>query len=102
MTDTSQARRRWFEHNAARGEISVLGRGFRLPRNRGARIALGVSFVLLGLLGFLPILGYWMVPVGLLILSQDFAMVRRWRRSFDVWLGRRRHRRKIQDGAPGV
>ena len=61
-----------------------------------------MAFVFLGLLGFLPILGYWMVPVGLIILSQDFATVRRWRRSFEVWLGRRRSRRKGQEGAPGA
>ena len=102
MTDTTQARRRWFEHDGARGEITVLGRKFRLPRNRATRIALGMAFVFLGLLGFLPILGYWMVPVGLIILSQDFATVRRWRRSFEVWLGRRRSRRKGQEGAPGA
>jgi hypothetical protein len=60
-----------------------------LPRSRILRIALGVVLVLGGLLGFLPILGLWMVPLGLLVLSVDIPRVRRWRRRFAVWFSRR-------------
>ncbi|MGF0540569.1 hypothetical protein ACQQ2Q_21445 [Agrobacterium sp. ES01] len=60
------------------------------PRSRAGRIAVGVLFVLGGMLGFLPILGFWMIPVGLLILSQDLAFVRRRRRRLAVWW-RKRH-----------
>ena len=60
-----------------------------LPRSRILRIAIGVVFVLFGLLGFLPILGFWMVPLGLLILSVDIPRVRRWRRRFAVWFARK-------------
>jgi purine-cytosine permease-like protein len=70
--------------------IKILGREIRIPASRIGRIILGVLFVFFGLLGFLPILGFWMVPVGLLILSQDLAIVRRWRRRFSVWWARRR------------
>jgi len=42
-----------------------------------------------GILGFLPILGFWMIPLGLLVLSIDLPMVRRWRRNMTVWWGRR-------------
>ena len=42
-----------------------------------------------GLLGFLPILGFWMVPLGLYVLSRDSARVRRARRRLTVHLGRR-------------
>jgi hypothetical protein len=56
-----------------------------LPRNRALRIALGVTLVLLGALGgWLPILGFWMAPLGLIILSVDIAIVRRWRRRATV------------------
>ena len=41
-----------------------------------------------GLLGFLPVLGLWMVPLGLLVLSYDVPGVRRWRRRFEVWFFR--------------
>ncbi|HTO41508.1 MAG TPA: hypothetical protein VL026_11075 [Rhizomicrobium sp.] len=42
-----------------------------------------------GTLGFLPILGFWMLPLGLLILSVDYHPVRRLRRKIEVWWGRR-------------
>ncbi len=50
---------------------------------------LGSTLVVFGLLGFLPVLGFWMIPLGLIILSQDFATIRRFRRRASVWLGRR-------------
>jgi hypothetical protein len=59
-----------------------------LPANRIVRIGIGVGLVLLGLIGFLPVLGFWMVPLGLLVLSVDIAIVRRWRRRFTVWAER--------------
>ena len=60
-----------------------------LPRSRLLRIGIGVLLVLFGCLGFLPILGFWMIPLGLLILSGDLPRVRRWRRRFAVWFSRR-------------
>jgi len=60
-----------------------------LPRSRLLRIVIGVLLVLGGFVGFLPILGFWMIPLGLLILSIDIPRVRRWRRRFAVWFSRR-------------
>ncbi|MCB1417531.1 MAG: hypothetical protein KDJ74_00420, partial [Notoacmeibacter sp.] len=54
----------------------------------------GIALVLLGFLGFLPVLGFWMIPLGLIILSQDSAPVRRWRRRVEVWWGRKRGKDK--------
>lgn len=66
-----------------------------LPENRWARISIGVSLVLLGLLGFLPVLGFWMIPAGLLVLAADIPAVRRFNRRAIVavkgwWSGRKR------------
>ncbi|MEQ8479067.1 MAG: hypothetical protein RIC18_00305 [Hoeflea sp.] len=61
----------------------------RLPRSATARIAVGAGLVCGGILGFLPILGFWMIPLGLLVLSQDLPSVRRWRRSMIVRMERR-------------
>ncbi|VVT17816.1 hypothetical protein RHIZ404_210504 [Rhizobium sp. EC-SD404] len=69
--------------------IHILGRRIRLPQSRAARIALGIALIFGGIFSFLPILGIWMLPLGLLVLSQDFAFVRRWRRSGSVYYGRR-------------
>ena len=47
-----------------------------------------------GILGFLPVLGFWMIPLGILFLSVDLHIVRRWRRRMEVRLGRRRQRKR--------
>jgi hypothetical protein len=38
---------------------------------------LGVLLVLGGLLGFLPILGFWMAPIGVVLLATDIPPLRR-------------------------
>lgn len=79
----------WFHFDGGRGEITIANRVFRLPADRGPRIAVGVALVVGGTLGFLPVLGFWMIPLGLLVLSQDLPVVRRWRRRFSVRMGQR-------------
>ena len=66
-----------------------------LPRNRLVRMAIGGFLVILGLFGFLPILGFWMIPLGLLVLANDLPVVRRFNRRTGValkrwWTGKRR------------
>ena len=58
---------------------------------------LGIAFVVGGLLGFLPVLGFWMIAVGLLILSVDLPPVRRLRRRIEVGWGRSRLIRTVSD-----
>ena len=70
--------------------IKVFGREFRMPQSRGLRVTIGVLLIFFGLLGFLPVLGFWMIPLGLLVLSYEFASVRRLRRRSVVWWERRR------------
>ena len=60
-----------------------------LPRSRLLRMVIGVLLILMGLVGFLPVLGFWMIPLGLLVLSIDLPRVRRWRRRLAVWFARR-------------
>jgi hypothetical protein len=76
--------------NTSNGDSVKLG-SYRvpLPRSRLLRIVIGVLFIIFGIFGFLPVLGFWMVPLGLLILSVDIPRVRRWRRRFAVWFSRR-------------
>ncbi|NLR95880.1 hypothetical protein HGP17_03415 [Rhizobium sp. P38BS-XIX] len=61
-----------------------------LPQSRLARVGLGIALIIGGLLGFLPILGFWMLPLGFIVLSHDMPIVRRWRRRFAVWWMRKR------------
>jgi hypothetical protein len=59
-----------------------------LPRTRLGRSALGAGLIVGGFLGFLPILGWWMIPAGLVVLSVDSGLVRRSRRRFELRLAR--------------
>jgi len=59
-----------------------------LPASRFGRLLIGAALVIGGIFGFLPILGFWMVPLGLLVLSIDLPAVRVWRRRAAVRIGR--------------
>lgn len=74
-------------------KISLFGRDVGLPRSRAPRVAMGVSLVLLGTVGFLPVVGFWMIPVGLFVLATDFPSVRRFNRRTGVWIRRKFQRR---------
>ena len=56
------------------------------------RSLLGLLLMAAGVIGFLPVLGFWMIPLGLLVLSYEFHLVRRLRRRFVVWWQKRRRR----------
>lgn len=51
-------------------------RWLRKPGSGLVRIPLGTGLVLGGAVGFLPILGFWMIPLGLLVLAKDVPVVR--------------------------
>lgn len=73
-----------------------------MPATRIGRIVVGILFVIGGVLGFLPVLGFWMIPLGLLILSVDFPIVRRFRRRYEVKIGRWWQRRNQKSGQYGT
>jgi hypothetical protein len=68
-------------------------RALRQRRYRMVRIPLAVILVPGGMLGFLPVLGFWMLPVGLLLLAVDIPFMRpaisaaliRSRRRVELW-----------------
>ncbi len=71
---------------------SPIARAFRRLRDhpsRKLRLAAGLALVIGGILGILPVLGFWMLPLGLLLLSVDVPWVRRARRRLAVWWGRK-------------
>ena len=71
-------------------KVRIFDRHWHLPRSKPIRIGLGILLIAGGLLGFLPVLGFWMIPLGLLVLSVDIPIVRRWRRQLAVWWHRDR------------
>jgi hypothetical protein len=52
----------------------------------GVRTLLGIALVIGGFFGFLPILGFWMIPLGIAVIAMDIrsagGLLRRW------WNGR--------------
>lgn len=49
----------------------------RQPNRRWARLPLSFLLIFSGFLGFLPILGFWMLPLGLLLLAEDVPAIKR-------------------------
>jgi hypothetical protein len=49
----------------------------RKPEARMVRIPLGVLCMMGSLLWFLPVLGLWLLPLGLLLVAQDLRFLRR-------------------------
>jgi hypothetical protein len=86
------------EHRKALAQVKIGNYALKLPENRLARIGIGVSLVFLGLLGFLPILGFWMIPAGVLVLATAVPAVRRFNRRVLIavrgwWIGRKPRQR---------
>ncbi len=47
------------------------------PQAKWVRIPLACALMAGGVFGFLPVLGFWMVPLGALLLGEDIPPVRR-------------------------
>jgi hypothetical protein len=52
-------------------------RRLREPSARYARWAVAIALIAGGFLSFLPVLGLWMLPLGLILIAQDVPMLRR-------------------------
>ena len=61
-----------------------------VPGTPLGRQAMGIALVIGGILGFLPVLGFWMLPLGLVILSIDLPSLRKYRRKWEIKLEKRR------------
>lgn len=72
-----------FAHDAERIEArlprAVRGplRTLRKPSLRWVRIPAGILLLMGGMLWFLPVLGLWMIPFGLLLLAEDYPPIQR-------------------------
>ncbi|WP_127753387.1 MULTISPECIES: hypothetical protein [unclassified Devosia] len=77
----------------------------RRPGARLVRIPLGVLLILGGVFSFLPVLGAWMLPLGLLLLAIDLPFLRgpvnavivTGTRKWTTWRRKRRDRKAAQN-----
>lgn len=90
------------ERKIPRKAADLLAR-VRRPEARWIRIPLGILLVLGGIFSFLPVLGIWMLPLGLLLLALDLIFLQnpvnlailRGGRYWTSWRRRRRDRKKV-------
>ncbi len=60
-------------------------RRLRHPRARWVRLPAGALLVVGGIFSILPVLGIWMLPIGLLLLAGDIPFLRRPVARLTVW-----------------
>jgi hypothetical protein len=60
------------------------------PSARWVRIPAGLFLILGGVLSILPILGLWMLPLGLVLIAEDVALLRRVTGRLLAWIEYRR------------
>ncbi|MDN5869504.1 MAG: hypothetical protein L0H73_02095 [Nitrococcus sp.] len=68
--------------------VSRVLRWLREPATRWMRIPIGILLIIAGIFSILPVLGLWMLPLGLLLLAQDVPFLRRPTRQALVWIQR--------------
>ena len=56
------------------------------PGSRWVRLPLGILLIAGGFFGFLPVLGFEFIPIGLLLVAQDVPFLREPVADFTIWL----------------
>lgn len=62
----------------------------RKPEQKWVRLPSGLLFILGGLLSFLPVLGVWMLPLGILLLAEDIPLFQNLSGKMLGWIARRK------------
>jgi hypothetical protein len=66
----------WFEGKLPAGPARFVG-WLRQPSSWPVRIPLAILLLAGGFFSFLPVLGLWMLPLGLLLFAQDVPILRK-------------------------
>lgn len=78
----------WFETRLPRGPARFVS-WLRKPSSRLVRFPLGVLLILGGIFSILPLLGLWMLPLGLILIAQDVPPLEKPVAQFLGWLERK-------------
>ncbi len=70
--------------------LQTIVRWLRRPSSRWVRIPAGLLLIIGGVLSVLPLLGLWMLPIGLMLLAEDVPLLRTWRDRTLNWIEQRR------------
>ncbi|MDR9393433.1 hypothetical protein [Roseovarius sp. SYSU LYC5161] len=67
---------------SAKGRLRRLRRRVQVWGKRnlppGLRLLAGILLIIGGVLGFLPVVGFWMLPLGLALAALDIVPILRW------------------------
>lgn len=74
-------------------------RWLRDPAHKKVRLPIGIALIAAGFFGFLPVIGFEFIPLGLLFIAQDVPLLREPVGRFTLWLEAKWHqlRKKWQD-----
>jgi hypothetical protein len=75
---------RHLEHEVP-GKVARVLRNLRHPQAKWIRMPVGILFVLGGIFSILPVLGLWMLPLGLLLMAYDIPLLRKPVGHFTIW-----------------
>jgi hypothetical protein len=86
----------WREHRLQRlterlpPAARPLARWLRSPSARPVRLPVGLLLCVGGILGALPLLGFWMLPAGVVLVAEDIPPLRRATGRMLAWLEQKR------------
>jgi hypothetical protein len=88
----------WFEARLPAGPARFV-RWLRKPSSRYVRIPLAILLIVGGIFSFLPVLGLWMLPLGLLLFAQDVPILQKPLARMLGWIERKWMERQAAKGA---
>src|SRR6476469_10602771 len=88
----------WFEELLPAGPARFV-RWLRKPSSRYVRIPLAILLIVGGIFSFLPVLGLWMLPLGLVLFAQDVPVLQKPMASMLGWIERKLLERQRAKGA---
>jgi hypothetical protein len=89
----------WFEEKLPPGPARFVG-WLRKPSSRLVRNPLALLLILGGIFSFLPVLGLWMLPLGLLLFAQDVPVLQGPLARMFGWIERKWIERQRAKSAP--
>jgi hypothetical protein len=87
----------WFEEKLP-PRMARFVRWVRRPSSRLVRIPLAILLVFGGIFSFLPVLGVWMLPLGLILIAQDLPFLQGPMARMLGWIERKWIERKAAKG----
>jgi hypothetical protein len=78
----------WFETKLPPGPARFVG-WLRKPSSKLVRFPLGILLIVGGIFSILPVLGLWMLPLGLILIAQDIPPLEKPVAQFLGWLERK-------------